>query len=245
MGVFAIVDGLDGIGKGVIINALAGYEQANGRRVFDLEHYWREHKAHPEPHEFKGYDVLLSSEPTRAWVGEAIRKELVAENQRSYPVKLIANAFSIDRMILYKRVVLPALAYGMTVIQNRSVVSSMTYQIVQAEQTGEKIDLDYILSLEGNRFALEHPPDLLIIPTIENVQEVIDRLALRKKKDNAIFENLDFQLKLKERYESEELKRFFERKGTVVRYLDAGISEESTREQAIKIWRDFISQKRV
>lgn len=245
-GKFAIIDGLDGIGKGVIIGALVDYERNRGKKIFDLEEYWREHKEHPEPHELKGYDVVVSAEPTRAGTGNDIRKEMVADNQRDYSARLVANAFSINRMVLYKRIILPALAYGMTVIQSRSVVSSMTYQVVQAEEEGNKdVTLDFILGMEGNQFCLNHPPHLLIIPTIKNVQEVIERLAKREKKDHAIYENLRFQLKLKERYEDKQLREFFESKGTMVRYLDAAISIESTKEQVIKIWEEFLASQNV
>jgi hypothetical protein len=51
------------------------------------------------------------------------------------------------------------------------------------------------------------------------------------KDDNCIFENLDFQAKLKPFFEDEWLKEIFESRGTKVEYLDAGISKKETRKQ--------------
>ncbi len=64
------------------------------------------------------------------------------------------------------------------------------------------------------------------------------RLKEREKKDNCTFEKIEFQLKLKEHYESNWFKEIFERKNTRIIYIDSGISLESSKQQA----RDFYKQ---
>jgi len=69
------------------------------------------------------------------------------------------------------------------------------------------------------------------------------RLNNRTKQDNCIFENINFQLKLKPIYESEELRQIFETRNTIVKYLDASLSIKDTQEQAIKIYKEFINNQ--
>jgi thymidylate kinase len=89
--------------------------------------------------------------------------------------------------------------------------------------------------MEGNAFALSHPMDLLIIPTVPNPEELLKRLENRKeKKDDCDFENLNFQLKLKSLYESEDFQNIFKSLGTKIIYIDASISVEQTKNQAIE-----------
>ncbi|MEK6826696.1 MAG: hypothetical protein AABX90_03635, partial [Nanoarchaeota archaeon] len=95
-----------------------------------------------------------------------------------------------------------------------------------------------LLSIEGNKFQLENGPSLIIIPTINNTEEVIKRLTLRLKNDNSKFEKLEFQKKLKPLYESKWLKDLLESNNIKVRYLDVGNSLESTRNQAITLWKE-------
>jgi len=70
---------------------------------------------------------------------------------------------------------------------------------------------------------------------------LIRRLEKRTKKDDAIFENKEFLKRAKIPYESDWLRKIFEDHGTQVTYLDAGISVEESRRQAIEIWKKFIS----
>jgi len=249
-GFFTIIDGLDGVGKGEVLNAIVEHLENKKYRVFDLHDYWNEHNLHPDFINpiFKGkpnpyyvpmdsFDVIVSSEPTYAIVGLAIRNELIAKNNRDYSARATADGYSLDRLILYKRVILPALEAGKTIIQSRSVSSSIVYQSTQSTVQEEiPLTIDEIIKLEGNNFALENAPDLFIIPTIKDVEQIMKRLDARDKKDDAVFENLDFQLKLKPLYESDQLRDIFESRGTIVKYLDAGISIEETRKQAVDIF---------
>ena len=99
------------------------------------------------------------------------------------------------------------------------------------------------MALEGNVLALENAPDLLIIPTVADVDELARRLASRQKKDDAIFENVPFQKQLKQVYESNWFREIFESRGTVVKYLDAGISVEHSRSEAVRVLEEFLRER--
>jgi thymidylate kinase len=147
----------------------------------------------------------------------------------------LAHAFSLDREILYKRVMIPALQSGLYIFQERGVVSSLVYQPVQ-----ERIQLSELLRLAGNKLALQYAPHLLIIATVKP-ETVVKRLGTREKKDNSIFDTLSFQRRLDERYRSDWLKLLFERHGSKVEYLDTDEpkSVEETKKNAIELFKKF------
>jgi hypothetical protein len=94
---------------------------------------------------------------------------------------------------------------------------------------------------------LKYAPDLLIIPRIDDAKKVIERIKARvetSKDDKTVFENLEFQSRLMPLYTSDKLKDLFEGHGTVVRYLDAGISVESSRKQAVDIYKEFLASRK-
>src|SRR3989338_740119 len=239
-GKFVMLDGLDGVGKGVALGALVDYEKQQGKDVYDLNDYWETHKDHPEYEQLKKHDVIVSHEPTYACLGLMIRNEIIAENNRQYTARDTALAYSLDRLCLYKRLLITCFENAKTVLQSRGVISSLAYQQLQAKEEGSELSLEDIMNFSGNKLALEYAPDLLIIPTIKNVDEVMKRLENRGKDDNAIFEKLDFQLKLKPIYEGKELREIFESRGSRVEYLDAGVSIEHSRNEAVRIYKDYM-----
>ena len=247
-------DGLDGMGKGVINEAIVQDLIKKGFQVFDVNKWWETKRVHPEFFKqnsnseyyvpLDSFDVLVTSEPTYAGIGSAIRREIIAKNGRNYSAHATAQAYALDRLVLYNQVILPALEAGKIIIQSRGVSTSIVYQPLQKTLDGEKSpSIEEIMNLEGNKLALENPPDLFIIPTIQNVEEVMKRLQGREKDDNCQFENLEFQLKIKPLYESEQLRRIFEERGTNVSYLDVGKSIEYTKKQAVDIYLAAIAKK--
>jgi thymidylate kinase len=252
-GKFIVIDGLDGIGKSVVLDAIVDYLKDKGQRVLDLHEYWEEHgfhpdfdnkeNGHPNPYyvNLDDYDVIYSSEPTHVGIGKVIRQEVIVKNGRPYHANLTAECYSTDRLVLYKRVILPALNAGKTVIQSRSVSTSIVYQPIQSElQKEDSLTIKEVLALQGNKLALDNAPDLLVIPTIKDVNILFERLAGREKDDNCNFEKIKFQEKIKPLFESKKLRKIFEKRGTVVKYLDAGISIESTKKQAIDLYKETI-----
>ena len=235
--VFVIIDGPDGSGKTTIVQGLANYLKKKGKKVFDLKEYWKHSHSLPEPEDLYKYDVIISAEPTFSLVGGAIRDELVKKNKRHYSALVTATAFSLDRLILYKRVILPLLVKGKMIIQDRSITTSIVYQPLQAEP----LSLKRILSLEGNKLALKHRPDLLII-TDAKPELCIKRLAKRTKKDHAIFEKLGFQRKAYKRFKSKWFKELFQRRGSRVVYLDANKSKQKAVNNAVMVYEKFVKK---
>jgi thymidylate kinase len=185
MGKFIMVDGLDGSGKGVVVDALKQWAVQRKLNVIDLREYWKSKEGFPD---IINYDVIISAEPTFTGWGKKIRENLIKTGSKASKEE-IAEAYSNDRKELYKRIIIPALKQNKFIFQDRGVISSLVYQSVQG------IPVDDILALDGNRFCLEHPPHLLII-TVVNPEVVMERIENREKKDNSMFEKLELQNRL-------------------------------------------------
>ena len=233
-GSFVIVDGIDGSGKGTVVEGLKDLERSKGSKILDLRDYCRENNRFPSKEEIQKWDVVVSSEPTYCYVGRALREEFLFASDIRYPPRSLVQAFSLDREILYNRVIIPALKLGKKVFQERCLASSLVYQPVQ-----EKIPLTEILRLTGNMLALRNAPDILIITSL-SPEAAAGRLRSREKKDNSIFDELEFQAKIAERYSSEWLRKIFENNGSKVVRLntDPPKTEEDTKEEAFRIIED-------
>lgn len=224
---FVIVDGIDGCGKGTIVQALAERRRRAGANVFDLRAYTARERRMPSHEEIVGYEVMTSGEPTYAWVGGAIRDEIIRDNGRMYGALRTGEAYALDRLILYRRVLLPVRERGVDIFQERSVTSSIVYQAAQlpAPTSGGASEqpptIEQLIALEGNALALAHPPDLCIILSVEP-RRAMQRLQLRsEKQDAAIFEKLPILERLHERYHSTWFRDLLVRYGWRVEFLDA------------------------
>jgi len=236
-GTFVMIDGVDGCGKGTVTTALRRYEEKKGKRILDLREYWQEYNTIPEFDDVKEYDVIISNEPTFAYVGKAIREEIIRKNEkRKYSGLSTAHAFSLDREILYKRLLVPAVDAGKIVFQERGVISSLIYQPVQLEQ----ITLMDLMKLPGNAFAIKHAPSLLLIIDIDP-DVALKRLKERKKQDNAIFEEILFLRKIASRYKSEWIQKVFEKGGTSIVYIDTNppATVEDTERKVVDLWEKY------
>jgi thymidylate kinase len=240
-GKFIVVDGMDGVGKGVFLDALVKKAKENGLKVFDVNLFWETNNRLPTLEEIKGNDILYSSEPTYFGVGKTIRNLLISKTSEvKYSTSVIANAYALDRQILYEGLLLPALKLGMHVFQSRSFSTSLVYQRITGKE--DNYPFEKVLNLDGNQFALKNAPDYLIIPLVADPEEVIKRLSGREKKDDAIFENVEFQKKVKLEYESKWLKKLFEEQGTKVIYMDAGKTIEFSKQQMIDFFDEEFSK---
>lgn len=236
-GAFIMVDGIDGSGKGTVVDAYGAWAKQKGLVVFDVRAYAKGSGKLPQPADWQSADLLLSAEPTHAGVGRVIREEIVHDNGRDYSGYVTAEAFSLDRLILYKSVILPALAAGKTIIQERGVSSSIAYQPAQG-----KVTLQQLLKLEGNAFALKFRPDLLLIAVCPP-DICMRRLQARtKKQDKAIFEKRAFLTKLDTRYRSSWFINLFQKRGSVVGYIDTNDTLEETKQESIGYINDFLTK---
>lgn len=234
-GKLIVIDGIDGSGKGTALDVLENWARKKNFRVLDLKDYWRDKHTFPEPAELKNYDVIISTEPTYSMVGQAIREEIIRDNFRDYSAYTTAEAYSLDREVLYQRVVIPALKTGKMVLQERGLSTTLVYQPIQAEP----VSLKKIMSLSGNKLALKYRPDLLIIALLPP-EDAINRLRLRpEKRDKAIFEKLAFLKKADRRYRSRWFKKIFKDRGTKVVFLDTSRSKKETKNKILDLWYDF------
>ncbi len=233
---FIIIDGIDGSGKSTIVQVWKDYLTGQGNAIFDLKHYWQTTGKYPELDELKSYDFIFSCEPTYTGIGKVIREELV-KTGTNYPPRAIVEAFSLDRLVLYKKMILPLLANGKIIIQDRSVGTSLAYQHLQnPEFTYEKI-----AEFPGNELALANRPDHFIIPKI-SAEKAAARLSSRfEKNDNAIFEKLDFLKKAAGIFYSDEYQKIFTDRGTKVHYLNAENEIDIMKQEATDLLKKLLN----
>lgn len=225
------MDGIDGSGKGTVVDYFEQYFLNKGKKILDLKDYWQRKHTLPEPEDLKAYDLIISAEPTFSLIGLAIRDEMVRHNKRVYSAQATAQAFALDRFILYQRIIIPALTAGKMVIQERGVTTSLVYQPIQKEP----LLLKNILCLEGNQLALKYRPDFLIITLLEP-SEAIRRLNKRKKKqDFAIFEREKFLQLAQSRFKSAWFKNMFITRGTKVYYIDTSGAKKENKKEAMAL----------
>lgn len=221
---FIMVDGLTGSGKSTIIKAVQAWAVECGHRVFRL-HEWTESRP-PSFRDITDFDVYFTNEPTRHWVGAAIRHELSREDN-PYGGEELAHAFALDREILYRRLIIPALEAGKTVIQDRGVSSSLVYQPVMKDG----IPLETVLALPGNALAMRHAPDALILTKLP-AQTAFERIKTRAEESKGVFTDIAFLKLQEERYASTWLKKLFEDHGTKVFHLDTSMPIEDVQKSA-------------
>jgi len=234
---FIMIDGIDGSGKGTIIEAWKKYLTDESNAIFDLKNYWQKQNKYPEVDEIKSYDFIFSAEPTYAGIGQVIRDELI-KNGRGYSAEAIAQAFSLDRLVLYKKILVPLLTQERLIIQDRGVSSSLAYQSTQHEE----LSLSNLSELPGNKFAIEHRPDHLVLMDIKP-ETAIERLSQRtEEQDDSIFEKLDFLKKLDRTYRSDDFQNIFTARGTQIHWLSAEEKIDIMREGAVRLLKEILQK---
>ena len=235
-GRLVVIDAIDGAGKSTVIRAMTDWLAQKNLAVFDLLAYQKEHHRLPdvesaEESALHAADVLISAEPTYSWIGAAIREEIIkVHSGYSYHGKAAAEAFALDRQVLFTRVILPFLSAkpNRWVIQDRGLISSLAYQPLQ----DERVTLDWLLSLEGNRAELARPPELLLLLRLAP-EEAMTRLSNRKEKvDGDIYETASFQEKLALRYRDPAVLAPYRDAGTRIIEIDASGSPEDVGKRA-------------
>lgn len=239
MGGLVIVDGMDGSGKGVIMDSYREWAKEKALKILELKDFCKEKGRLPEPEEISDYDVIISEEPSYGGMGREIVDEMIASNKRDYSVISTAWAFALDREILYNRVIIPALKQNKLILQERGVLTSLVYQPVQG-----RITLRELMEMPGNRLALKYAPNLLLVTKVDP-KVVIERLQTDNRMGQAIFHTLNFQRTIEERYNSQWLKSLFERFNTRIVYVDTNPPKnvEETKLEARKILDEFLGEK--
>ncbi len=230
-GKFIIIDGIDGCGKSTILEFWVEFLRSQNKKIFCLKDYWKEHGKHPLPEELQAYDVIVSAEPTYVWTGAAIRQELI-RNGTGYSARTIAEAYALDRLILYTRLLLPLRAQGKMILQDRSVSTSLCYQSVQEGGLPQ----DEIAAIEGNAFALLHAPDHLVL-THMPIENAMARVGVRTdKKDDALFEKTDFLTRAQDCFLSQTYQAYFTSRGTKIHLLNCDVSLDIIQKESLNLF---------
>ncbi len=233
---FIMVDGIDGSGKSTIVETWKEYLVSEGNPVFDLKKYWKEKSLAPTLDELRGYDFIISGEPTYVGVGAAIRQELIRAGT-NYSGRSIAEAYALDRLILYHTLLIPLLKEGKCVIQDRGVSTSFAYQPV----ADPNITAEFLATLEGNQLALQFRPDYLVLLQA-SATVAMARLAQRAdKQDNVIFEQLAFEERLAERFATSSYRAVFTARGTVIKELPGDAELAILKAQALQLLKNLLN----
>ncbi len=228
-GRFIMIDGIAGSGKSTLIRAAQTWSRERGLRVFDLAAWSKDHAEPPRFEDIAEHDVYFTFEPTRTWIGSAIRFEL-SRTDVPYSGTSLAHAFALDRELMYRRLVLPALAAGKTVIQERGVCTSVAYQPLMPDAP----ELEDILVLPGNALALSRAPDHLILARLDPAV-AIERLRERDEESRGVFADVELLRRVSERFSSDWFRSLFQSRGTTIHDLPTDMSPEQTATRALTL----------
>lgn len=229
-----MIDGIDGSGKSTIMSTWKETLQKT-HTCFDITAFCKAEHRLPTLEEVGDVQVVFSAEPTHAWVGAAIRSELISKDA-SYQTETIADAFSLDREILYTRLLIPLRARGVHIIQDRGISTSLCYQSLG--ETG--LAMSYIAGLRGNTLTLTHAPDYLVISDIPPAT-ALTRLAGRfEKDDNAKFEHQEFLTLARNQFLSSDYQTYFTSRGTVVEILNANVELDIMKQTARELLTQYL-----
>lgn len=229
------IEGIDGSGKSTVINTCRSWAEDRGARFFDAVEFMKREQRLPCLQDLGDATGLLTAEPTFAWIGAAIREELIAKHAddratRSYTGAETADAFSLDRLILFRRLIIPFLAGHpeRIIFQDRGLCSSLAYQPLQ----DRTLTIEHLLARPGNAQTIAFPPTLLLLIRTEAIA-ALARVANRtEKRDNDVFDSADFQTQVALRYFADEVLDPFRRAGTIVAEID-GNADKTTVAHAV------------
>lgn len=235
-GRFIMVDGIAGSGKSTVLRSVDAWATACGHKTFRL-HDWNE-IGPPHFEDVADYDTYFTYEPTRTWIGAAIRYEL-SRSRDPYDGVELAHAFALDRHIMYRRLIIPALEAGKTIIQDRGVSTSLVYQPIMPRS----VELDIIKALPGNQLALRHAPDALILTEL-SAEVAQERIRTRNDESKGVFTDLEFLKRVEARFKEPWLHALFEAHGTKLFSLDTSGSLEQTNTRATELINQIIQNIR-
>lgn len=171
--------------------------------------------------EERGKDFLRTQEPVKEdlHIGKVIKEHLVQDDDEHSP-ESIALAFAADRLVHLEDRIVPALEEDKTVVSDRYYHSSMVYQPEHGA------DLEWIKEI--NRHARK--PDATIIVDVPAEESMKRQRERDGGESSVIFENLDFQKNIRERYVELE-----ERLDEDIYIVDGVRSKQEIHEDVVKI----------
>jgi thymidylate kinase len=228
-GKFVVIDGIAGSGKSTLIKAATFWAEQRDYKIFDLLEWTKENRNPPTFDQVADHDIFFTFEPTKTWIGAAIRYEL-ARTDKPYSGLVSAQAFSLDRLIMYNRLIIPALQAGKKIIQDRSVSTSIAYQPAM----DDSIKQDELLKLPGNALAMKHAPDLLVLTDLEP-EDIADRINNRNDDNKGVYQDVEFMKKISERYRAEWYSQLFLDHGSSVHTFDTRVTKQTMTINFIKL----------
>ncbi len=213
MGTLIAVEGIDGSGKSVVLDACREFFEKNSLKTLDL----RKEESYPPIYTILKYQALLCEEPTKFPLGMRVR-EMFKHNTSA---DTLAQAFDMDRADLFTNAIIPMLNENKIVVEERSLLSSLAYQGNQG------LSWDALLKLPGNALAITYPPKLVILADVP-VEIAMKRLSTREKKDGAIFEKTKFLEKVRAVYLSPRFRQMVGRLGADLIVLDTSKTKAGT-----------------
>ena len=164
-----------------------------------------------------------------------------------YSAEAIAEAFALDRRILFETLLGPLIEErpDIFLLGSRSLVSSLVYQARQMQQHTNGLSLfaamKLVRDIPGNDYVWRNfLPDLVGITVVNDPKELMRRKAERRKNDDAIFEEIGTLVELSSLYQHHLLQKMLRGRGVSIRYIDAGESVEDTEREAIRVWREYV-----
>jgi len=233
-GRFIMVDGIAGSGKSTVLRAVQTWAESCHHKIFRLSQW--EDVEPPKFEQISNYDVYFTYEPTRTWIGRAIRYELSRDDQ-PYEGEILAHAFALDRQIMYRRLIIPALKAGKTIIQDRGVSTSIVFQPIMPNS----VPRETVVNLPGNRLALEYAPDALILTKLP-AEEAATRIAKRDDDSKGVFGQIEFLKKTENGFDDKWFRDLFESHGTHIYTLDMTGTVEETSVRAQKLISDILQK---
>jgi len=224
---FIMIDGIDGSGKSTIIDAWKKNLEISGKKIFDLKKYWITNNRYPTIEEIEPYDIIFSCEMTHVGIGKVIRNELIS-NQNNYSPLAIAEAYSLDRLVLYTKIIIPALKSKKVIIQDRGISSSLAYQTIM-----DDLNFSIVSNLPGNVMALNYSPDYLVLVKTSPKVALARIMGRYDKQDNSIFEKADLLEKISANFESDEYKKVFNSTGTKIINLNGNEKIDIMQTEAV------------
>ncbi len=232
-----VIDGIDGSGKSTVIKNWKEMLIEKGYKIFDLKKYLQEKNQYPTLEEVMPYDYIFSAEPTYTGVGKVIREEFI-RNGTDYSNTTIAEAFSLDRLVLYKKIILPLLAVGKCIIQDRAVTTSLVYH-----STGENpVSMEKMLRMTGNKLAIKNRPDHLVLVQIDPEIAYARITGRSDKNDDAIFERLSFMKKIAIKFFSAKFSQIFASRGSVIHHLNGNQDFDTMKSESNTILKQILNQ---
>lgn len=254
-GLHVIVEGIDGSGKSTVLNACRAWAEERGTIFFNVIEFSEREGRLPNLEELGNATGLIMAEPTFCWVGKAIREEIIAKHmtqkvtrdtrhvepsntvvtshESRYTGWETAHAFALDRLVLFRRLVIPFLQGHpeRIIFQDRGLGSTLAYQPLQ----DTTLSTPKLIELPGNAQTLAFAPSLLVLIRTEAAAAMARLAGRTEKQDGDIFEDSDFQHKLVQRFLSDEVLGPFKAAGSKIAEVDGntGIEEVAKAVKAL------------